>query len=410
MRKNVLFLLLVTFIVPSAAVAEGRLSLDSLVYQGAFRIPLDSFGESRIAYANGVFTVASDGGSFFVVGHQQDQAIAEFEIPEPVIASTVESLPFTRDPIQDFVSVFPRLVSPNEEELDYITGLFPFNDSLLVNVAHYYDAAADNRNTTVIFDDQSALSTSNVSPFLNVDGAYRAAGWVSPIPIAWQDSLGGDLIFGNASNLPINSRGSIGPSAFVVESGNIKLSGGNVSSKSVLEFSLENPLHDDLYNTSGGNKLWTELSQAFYGFIIPGSSTYAVFGHSGGHESGIGYKITQDNGNLCGGPCPYSAGDIYNYYWLWDANDFKKVLSGDLAPHQLMPYEYGRLDLEFDSTPGRSGTNLMLGASYDYEKGLMYFLIGKADTLQSEYESAPIMVVYSIGKARPRSPVNIQIE
>ena len=70
-----------------------------------------------------------------------------------------------------------------------------------------------------------------------------------------------------------------------------------------------NYLSPDALQTSQGSAspIWNFLSEAVYGFIVPGTSTFAVFGSSGGVNSGIGYKLTQDNGNLCEGYCSYAA-------------------------------------------------------------------------------------------------------
>jgi len=64
---------------------------------------------------------------------------------------------------------------------------------------------------------------------------------------------------------------------------------------------------------------------------LTGTRTYAVFGYSSGHNSGIDYKATQDDGAACHGPCSYEAADIDNYYWLFDMNDLMAVKQGSLA-------------------------------------------------------------------------------
>ena len=92
---------------------------------------------------------------------------------------------------------------------------------------------------------------------------------------------------------------------------------GLILTDSLMDFSLKHPIVPDQYNKSLKNNLWTELSAAHYGFIIPNTSSYLVIGKSGGHNSGIGYKITQDNGRECGGPCSVKAGDSYNYFWFF---------------------------------------------------------------------------------------------
>ena len=50
----------------------------------------------------------------------------------------------------------------------------------------------------------------------------------------------------------------------------------------------------DLYNKDLTNNLWTELSEGYHGFIIPGASTYAVIGNSGGDLGARGYITAYD--------------------------------------------------------------------------------------------------------------------
>lgn len=109
----------------------------------------------------------------------------------------------------------------------------------------------------------------------------------------------------------------------------------------LLDFSLAHPLHDDLSNESRENDLWNHLSRAVYGIIVPGTRTYATFGHSGGNESGVGYKIVQDNGRRTGGSSSFAVKDNYHYYCLWDVNDLVRVRAGRMKPNEVRPYEYG---------------------------------------------------------------------
>jgi len=51
-----------------------------------------------------------------------------------------------------------------------------------------------------------------------------------------------------------------------------------------------------------------------------------------GNESGIGYKIVQDNGRRTGGYSSFAVKDNYHYYWLWDVNDLARVRAGNAPP------------------------------------------------------------------------------
>lgn len=186
--------------------------------------------------------------------------------------------------------------------------MYLFNGSLLVNGVQSYDSAGKNTHTTVSVEDASNFS-GNVHGFHKLDSVAHAAGWVSEISDEWKGKLGGDLIFGYASNVSIISRLRVGPTAFVVDSltefTNINgATSEQISNTALLDFDLDNFLYDEeVYgadphwgsvvgiNSDGRDNLWNYLSRAYYGFFIPGTRTYMTVGNSGGHESGVGYKI-----------------------------------------------------------------------------------------------------------------------
>ena len=158
----------------------------------------------------------------------------------------------------------------------------------------------------------------------------------------------------------------------------------------LLDFSLSNPLHNDLRNDSGTNDLWTHLSRVTYGFVAPGTDTYVTIGYSGGHESGVCYKCQQKNTtNTCGGYCSIDAFDRYTYYWLWDLNDLLVVKNGTMNSYDVRPYEYGKLILPFTTTNIGGGT-------FDPTTGLLYLTAQRADREQGQYANPPIVLVYKI--------------
>lgn len=366
-------------------------TIDNVNYVGAFRIPIHEFGQSRIAYSQGTIAVAEDGQSFYVVGHTHHQAIAQFSIPDLHSSRDLTDLNFAQN-IQPFERVLHRSATGNSQNINRITGLKALEGRLLVNTMEYYDADGSVSDTTLVISDSANIENSAVEGFFRLDGRAHAAGWISDIPGSWRHLFDATHIAGNASNFPINSRLSIGPTAFSFFPYEIfpsEISQGRIPALPLLDFSLSDPLHADRYNHSRTNDLWTEVSEAFFGFIIPGTSTYLVVGNSGGHNHGIGYKITQDNGNVCGGPCSYVASDNYNYYWMWDVNDFVRVKNGELASHDMQPYEYG----VFDS---KRHWWKMIGADYNSSDKMLYVLYAYRDKLQSAFESGPLMVAYKV--------------
>ncbi|SFD90574.1 hypothetical protein SAMN04487869_1015 [Marinobacter sp. DSM 26671] len=410
MSTNLRSSVFLALIAPSFVCAETLFSIGDLVYEGAARIPVGTYGDSRMGYAEGTFHVTDDFSSAFMVGHSQHQAIAEFALPQFSTASSISELPMAQNK-QPFQKFFDRVPSGNPDSINRITGMNLINDELVVNGVQYYDGDANNTDTTFVIENPNELATSPVTGFLKLSARSHASGWMSEIPAKFQDTFKGEYIFGYASNYAINARNSIGPSAFGVAAKTITnaSSGDQVPTFPLIDYSIDNPLAQDPYNRERENDLWTEVSTAHVGFIVPGSDTYAVFGTSGGHNSGIGYKITQDNGQQCGGPCPYEASDVYNYFWFYDVNDMISVAQGNKAPHEVRPYEYGEIQLPFQEE-GKT-PNLVIGASFNHSKNRLFLMLGRADKLQSQYESAPLLLSYSIALgSRPNSPSGLKIQ
>lgn len=394
----------------SSAFSETLFSINDLVFQGATRISLGTYGDSRMAYTEGTFSVSEDETSIFVVGHSQHQAIAEFFLPELAITELVTDLPMAKNK-QPFASVFDRVPTGNPDSINRITGLRHVNDKLILNAVQYYDGDANNTDTTLVVEQPHQLDSSPITGFLKLNARSHSSGWMTKLPTELQDAFQGNYIFGYASNYAINARNSMGPSAFGVKLDNILnlASGEEIPTYPLIDYSITNPLAQDLYNESGNNDLWTEVSAAYVGFVVPGTDTYAVFGTSGGHNSGIGYKITQDNGYQCGGPCPYRASDVYNYYWFFKVSDMISVAEKQISAHEVKPYEYGEIKLPFQDQS--EIPKLLIGANFNQNTNTLYFMLGNADTLQNQYESAPLLLSYTINRGnRPTPPASIKIE
>jgi hypothetical protein len=410
MRNSLSIALIAILVTPTVLATETLFSIYDINYEGAIRFPVGTYGDSRMGFSQGTFELSADLSSIFIVGHAQHQAIAEFYLAPFSKAETLSNLPMAKNK-QPFSNFLDRVPTETTRRIDRITGLELLNDKLIVNGTQYYDGEGSNIDTTFIIDQPDQLATSPVSGFLKLQAKSHASGWMTPIPSKLQGELEGNYIFGYASNYAINLRNSMGPSAFSVNIEDVLDATPNeqIPTQPLIDYSIHNLLAEDLYNKNGGNDLWTEVSSAFIGFIVPGSTTYAVFGISGGHNSGIGYKITQDNGFLCGGPCPFKSMDVYNYYWLYDVKDMVSVAQGKMQAYQVRPYEYGIMEFPFEKQGGVP--KRIIGASYNQVENKLFFLLGDADNLQNQYESAPLLLAYSIKMgARPNSPSSLKVD
>ena len=376
--------------------------MEDMTYAGAFRLPADMFGASSLNYAEGPIAYHPANHSLFIVGHTHHQAIAEFKIPELIRSESLTDLQISDRPLQMFSSVLDRVSGGNPQAIDRIGGLICIETELgteiLVNAYEYYDAPADNSHSTFVIRDAFNLSNANIEGFFSMgDNAAHKSGWLSEIPEAWQATLGGTYITGHASGIPIIGRASVGPSAFVFDPYEVvgtSSSTSAITTSTLLDFSLDHPLHVDLSNDTRANGIWTHLSRAVYGFIVPGTRSYMTIGYSGGHASGVCYKCTQNNGNVCGGYCAPDTADYSLYYWLWDVNDLAAVLNSNIEAYSVLPYAYGPFE-----TPFASPSNAIGGATFDAATGLLYMTIQQADGLQGEFNNPPVVAAYQVTNA-----------
>jgi hypothetical protein len=376
------------------------LSINSFRYEGAFRLPAKRYGPTSLNFSQGPIALNTDRQSLFIVGHRHHQAIAEFKIPVLVNSTVLAELNVADDPIQPFTTVLDRSPDGNPDGNNGIGGMVyisgPDGPELLVNTYQYYDAPADNTLSMLVMRDATKLAECQVDGYFEVAGRPgHTAGWISPIPAAWQAALGGPFLIGNSSGIPIISRASVGPSAFVFNPQDIvgKASVSTpIATTPLLDFSLAHPLHEDLRNESRENTLWNHLSRAVYGVILPGTRTYATFGHSGGNRSGIGYKNLRDDGSRSGGYSSYAVKDNYHYYWFWDLNDLLRVKAGVIAPHEVRPYEYGIFETPFAGPSSRLG-----GGALDASSGRLYLTALGADSMQGRYANPPVVMAYRFG-------------
>jgi hypothetical protein len=369
--------------------------INDFTYLGAFRIASNDFGVSNTNYAIGTLAYNPDHHSIYIAGHDHHRAIAEFSIPELVISDDLQALEVVESPLQEFVYLLESSPNGNPEGLNRITGLLYIDGQLIINVENWYDAGGANRDTSLLVRTADNLSTSEVDGYFELEGAAQAAGYMSQIPETWRESFGGSFLTGWSSVYSIISRYSVGPSLFVFDPRDmLEESPGSQAPVATIEFMNfayggGHYLAPDALQTQEGSApaLWNFLSRAVYAFIVPGTRTFAVFGSSGGIHSGIGYKITQDNGNLCGGYCAYNAEDYYNYYWLFDVQEI--IDAPD--PYDIEPYAHGAWSVPFDD----NGAHRIIGGTFDDGNGILYLCLSSAGQVGT-YDRPPLIVAYRI--------------
>jgi len=347
-------------------------------YQGAFRA--NAGGESDSNYAVGTLGYNPNQNSLFMAGHGQQTAIAEFKIPNTLSLSSNVQDTEEAEVLQSYVNLL------DDHTSDTITGMLAYNDKLLVTSEVWYDASGSNLDNVQALDIGNIASSSK--DIKRLAGAARVAGYMSVIPSSIRSILGGDYLVGWASNYSITSRYSQGPSLAVFDPQDAVDNALDVPTviKQVYPFGTGDLVPGGYEYKMDISPIWGPGAKAKYGFIVPNTSIFMLVGSNFGLHSGVGYKITQDDGRLCGGPCQYEADDKYNYYWLFDVNDI--VADPDLSDAQ--PFSYGKWMMPF--------TGKIIGAAYDPGTERLYMSLSDAGRT-GNYDRPPLIVSYEVKAA-----------
>ena len=374
----------------SINVPKGLAARLNIEYLGAFRVVAQ--GESNSGGAVGTLGFNYDNNSLYLAGWSREHAIAEFRIPnEFSFENEAIDIP-SANVLQDYVII--REKKQEGKANNRINGMLYYEQNLLVTSEIWYDATGANKDNLQVFSDSMALATGNYKGMLQLEGEAKAAGYMSLIPEKWQEAFGGEYLAGWASNYSITSRYSQGPSLYVFDPEEAvftaDMNNKKVNSTSKMVFPLGNGttlVEDGDVNKRDISPIWGPSSRANYGFIVPNSDIFMVVGKHSGIHSGIGYKIIQDNGHECGGPCTYEADDNYNYFWLFDVNEILDAQS----PHEIQPISYGKWSHPYD----KSGKYRVIGAVFDHIQERLFVTIELAGSV-GQYDYAPLVVSYGL--------------
>lgn len=387
-------------------------------YQGSFKIEhSDEF--SRTSYASGRVAFNPNRNSVFVDSHVYQLGVGEFKIPDGLSTLIDKRLLTNAESLQDFVPLIERTDTGTKDGINRLGGMDLVEGDLVVQGYDSYDANGDAKQTTIVLREPSDLSGSEVDGFYEMEGAARTVNYLSPIPYEWRERLGGRYLAGNGGGMSIVTRNSEGPSLYIFDPDELSGSEWTVPTNVLMNYPAEHALSTALYqdgtipgsgdwdivNSSGKNDLWTEASVAAFGFIIPNTRTFMVVGSSGMHFSGGGYKITNDEGYVCGGFCAKDNEDYYTYYWMYDLAEILDAPN----PWSVLPYEYGRFDdrwMEYNDQGGIGGVS---GGSFDLASGTL--VLSHRAATKSHESGSPILSVYKLPtNSPPSSPADLQVD
>ncbi|GEM_PF-3534100 len=359
-------------------------------YLGAMRVIAQ--GDSNSNWAGGRLAYNPTNNSLFMVGHNHHDAIAEFKVPDKLsLATNILDIP-KAEVLQNYVTILDK--KQEGAETDTINGMLYADNKLLVSSEIYYDAPGENKDNLQIFDNAHDLANSQYRGFFQLQGKALAAGYMGQIPERFQQKFGTTHFTGWSSVNAITSRSSQGPSLFGFDLQNVI----NADLKKNRMIRTTPNMYYELSSgkelVEGGAKediiispLWGPLSSAVYGFFVPNSDFFMVVGSHAGLHSSIGYKIVQNDGNLCGGYCPYDVEDQYNYFWLYRVSDILK----SRRPWKVKPLGFGKWRHPFD----KEGEYPVVGAAFDDNNNRLFIALEFA-AKNGELDFSPLVIAYEI--------------
>lgn len=370
-------------------------------YLGAFRV--NAGGESGSDWAVGTLGFNPDNNSLFMAGHAHHNAIAEFKIPSKLSFSPKVANISNAAVLQKYVKILAKKDIGNKT--NKINGMLYYKKNLLVSSEIWYDGNGGNRDNLQIFSNAHNISSSDYKGMLQVEGAAKAAGYMFKVPAEMQGKIGSEYLIGWASNYSITGRYSQGPSLYRFDPNQAMLAVPSVSRVIDTEPLMVFPLEEGKQLVEGGQRykrdispIWGPMAKVRYGFIIPGTSYFLAVGSHSGLHSGVGYKITQDNGYLCGGPCSYESADRYNYFWIFDVDEILKAEQ----PWLVQPISYGKWSHPYD----RNGAKNVIGGAFDLDRSILYLALSGAGQTRP-YENVPLIISYHIEAKKSRVNGNL---
>ncbi|OFZ19484.1 MAG: hypothetical protein A2X94_09040 [Bdellovibrionales bacterium GWB1_55_8] len=286
-----------------------------LTYLGAFLVPKQDMGGPQyqgLSYGGSAIAYNPVNHSLFIVGHDNNQQVAEISIPAPVNSSTLSDLN-TATVIQNLVDITEgnRLNlktdgGPIEVNGVKIGGLLKYGDKLIGSAYAYYDAG----HQAVRSHFRSGLNLATAGDFEGmfelgskptpVPQAGFIGGYMTAIPSNWQAELGGKVLTG-MSALSILGRTSSGPAAFAFDPDQLGPMPAPVSAL------LYYPIDHQTIGTYYSSQTLYNKGSHHSGVVFPsGTATILYTGKHGLGEAcyGPGTDIQAEHGNRYNSPPP----------------------------------------------------------------------------------------------------------
>jgi hypothetical protein len=381
---------------PPVEPSSRRLSFEDLVYQGAFRVPEESNGES-FSYGGQTLAYNPFANTLFV--GSLHSKVAEVSIPSPVKTTRVEELP-----VASFVQPFH---DPAEGHLRDIAadgvilgGLLVHDTRLYGTGVIYYDATNSQRQSHFArsLDLARAKEVTRIYQVGESGKAGFVAGYMAAVPPEWRAAVGGPAVTGQCC-LPIISRSSYGPGLFAWNPADLGRR-DPVPTTPLLYYPQQ---HTTLGPWEGANEVFGASTEVAGVAFVDGTRTVLFAGRNGlgkycyGVSTADAEKANErlPNGEtLCYDPANSTKGPhAFPYrlqFWAYDVNDLAAVRAGDKDPWEVRPYAVWPFEL-----PPIGDPYPRVGAiSYDSARRRLFLtqLFGDKDG----YSRRPIFHVFTI--------------
>ncbi len=413
--------------VPALSVAQTvtpTVGSSDLEYLGSFRLPRETAPASYWGAAYPTEFQSRDdlsfGGSIIgfdavrqqLVVSTRRNRVALVSIPTPSKATVVTDLPFATYQ-SNFVNVggdmLDQLGDPYSPASIY--GGLPLGDKLITTGIIYYDANNSQRRGHIVSAWPPTGTTPQVvTPWRTVAGSYdqgMIAGYMAPIPSAWQVKLKGNVVSGQAG-VPIITRTSTGPSLYSFNSNNL-LTGAStdiVPAKMLVGYPTG---HATLGPWEGASEIYGGTASITGVAMI--DNTALFIGHNG-----LGYwcygngtsnlalhnTIGSDGERLCYDPSNSSksqhAYPMRTQMWSYSLDDLARVANNEIEPWSLIPKYWG-FKLPFSN---ELGGYVVGGMAYDEVNRKLYVSQSKSD--EDGYSSRALIHVYKVNGSTSTSP------
>ena len=379
------------------------LSFENFQYLGGFRLPRETVNADSFAYGGKAIAFRPATNSMFA--SSRANRVAEVTIPNPLITSDVNQMPFASF-LQPFADPTQGTLSQVGTTGVSVTGLMVYGDRLYGTANIFYDATNAQRKSH--FSHSLQLNQPSFSGWSQVWTAGKqgfVSGYMSVVPAEWRSRLGGPVATGQCC-IPIVTRTSWGPAALAFDPATVGQP--TVAASPLVYYTGEHP---SLGDWSGSNSVYGATTMMGGMAIVGGTRTALFVGRNGtgpycyGNGTGnqaLHLQPSPDGSHYCYDPTASDKGTHaypYQYQiWAYDLNDLAAVKAGTKQPWEVMPYGVWPFELPTFEKQVRVG-----GVSYDAERQLLYITQLYAD--KDGFQSRPIIHVFQLDL--PPAPVPV---